>query len=853
MSGTGAHTSEASGDLATFLRTQQQRIVAEWLAATRVLPRVARLRHPRLAGFVPLVLDQIAGALDQHAAGQAPQLAPDVGDRHAMDRLRHGFELSEVVIELSLLRDCILRLWPGMSAAPAQIRAQTLVVVQEVDRVIAVAVARYRDARDHALRDLDSVSSAAVGEMSLDELLQKLATAFREEMPCVEAVAIWLRDGDLLTVRAGAGAEEEAAIGVSLPIGQGFAGTVAAEQRPIQLSSAATNPLVQRGGIRPGRIDALYGLPLIDGGEVLGVAHMGSLTAHEFSVGDRLLFSSMASRVTAGITQHRLRDRAERRARELEESERRFRATFENAAVGIAHLALDGTWLRLNRNFCDILGYTQDELMRLRFQDITYPDDLAQDFGEINRLLAGEAEGVTMEKRFVRKDGRIIWVRSAGSLVRGVSGEPDYLVAVVHDITAQRSLRDRLAFLSRASEILGSTLDLQQTLDQVARLAIPVLADWCTVDIVGPDGTLGEFVAIVHRDPGKVEQVQNLRRRHSPGLPDFGPVQVMRTGQIGLFSEVDETLLRQMSADEHALGTLRQLQLAALLFVPLIHGDRVLGSLSLAMAESRRTFGSEDVELAQELARRASAAIDNARLHEQSERAVRMREQILAIVSHDLRSPLGTVAMSSGLLVKNPAIRDQPATRRHVETIQRSAGRAARLIGDLLDIASIQTGKLAIELSSCRVDSLVSDCIEAYEPMARQKGIELSGEFELEGNELPCDHDRIAQVLSNLVGNAIKFCSPRDRVTVRAQARAGDVQVSIADTGPGIPLDEIEHIFEVYWKGSGRGRGTGLGLFIARSIIEAHGGRIWAESQAGKGSTFSFTLPRSSTDPQASG
>src|SRR5829696_10220448 len=164
---------------------------------------------------------------------------------------------------------------------------------------------------------------------------------------------------------------------------------------------------------------------------------------------------------------------------ELRESEERFRGTFEQATVGIAHVGTDGHWLRVNRRLCDIVGYEKEELLRLTFQDITHPDDLETDLEGARRLLAGEIETYSREKRYFRKDGSIVWIYLTVSLVRSPLGEPRYFISVTEDITERKRVEEAQRFLAKAGTTLSSSLDYRATLARVARLAVPYLADWC--------------------------------------------------------------------------------------------------------------------------------------------------------------------------------------------------------------------------------------------------------------------------------------------------------------------------------------------------------------------------------------
>jgi signal transduction histidine kinase len=243
----------------------------------------------------------------------------------------------------------------------------------------------------------------------------------------------------------------------------------------------------------------------------------------------------------------------------------------------------------------------------------------------------------------------------------------------------------------------------------------------------------------------------------------------------------------------------------------------------------------------QDIARREHAealAGEIAGLYEQAQQAVRVREEILAVVSHDLRNPLGVILMTSDLLAKRGDL-PQPVGR-----IQRAAKRMLRLIEDLLDFASIEAGSLAIKRQPQDPDPMIQETLASFEGVAQEKGLQLTADVEPNLPKVYCDRDRILQVLSNLAGNATQATAEGGQITLRVEARGHELLFSVSDNGPGISEEDVKHLFERYWRSDeAQYEGTGLGLAIVRGIVSAHGGRIWAESELGRGTTFLFTIP----------
>ena len=227
-----------------------------------------------------------------------------------------------------------------------------------------------------------------------------------------------------------------------------------------------------------------------------------------------------------------------------------------------------------------------------------------------------------------------------------------------------------------------------------------------------------------------------------------------------------------------------------------------------------------------------------------AEAAVATREELLAIVSHDLRNPLSVIVTSTAVVLRT-ALAGSEGERVHksAQTILRSADRMGRLIADLLDLAQIRAGKLAVEQKLQDVDALIRDGVEMLRPRAAEKNLKLDG-ITSSGLLVACDRERVLQIFSNLVGNAIKFTPEGGSICIEARSTAHEARFSVRDTGQGIPEEELPRIFDRFWQAQNRSRaGIGLGLSIVKGLVEAHGGRLWVESNFGAGSTFFFTLP----------
>jgi signal transduction histidine kinase len=380
----------------------------------------------------------------------------------------------------------------------------------------------------------------------------------------------------------------------------------------------------------------------------------------------------------------------------------------------------------------------------------------------------------------------------------------------------------------------------------VIRLAVPAIADYAVLALLTEDGRLG-WGWSAHRDPHKAELVAQLRAFVPELTSDDHPwAAAIHSGVPRLISTVDDAYLRQISLNETHLGVLRHLKPASYIVIPLAARGRMLGSLLLACAvESGRRYTTRDLTLATAVGRRISLALDNAMLYRAAEQAARSREDMVAVVSHDLKNPLATIQMAVSFL-REEIVPDDEAhamERKHLDVIQRSAGRMYRLIRDLLDTAAIASGHVVLDTAPTAVYELLIDALELLRPLAAAKRVALTTCVPVGLPRVVADRERVMQVLSNIVGNAIKFTPSGGRVEIDVKSDGSHVEFTVSDTGPGIPASDLPHLFDRFWQARSSPRtGTGLGLPIAKRIVEAHDGFLRVNSELGKGTRFVFAL-----------
>jgi PAS domain S-box-containing protein len=564
--------------------------------------------------------------------------------------------------------------------------------------------------------------------------------------------------------------------------------------------------------------------------------------------------------VTAAI-----RDITERKqvAEALRESRESLEAIFQASRDGII-VEEDERIAYANMAFAQLYGY--DDPAELFGKPVsvlqaTESDAWMLDLGR--RRLAGEPVPWLYEFKGRRKDGSLIDLEASVSVSRARG--KTRIITVVRDISerkraeeerarlaeAQAARREaeaaqrRWAFLAEAGAILSSSLDYETTLASVARLAVPTLADWCTVDIVADDGEI-HALAIAHRDSEQVPEAGQEPRRDSASIADpHGVARVIRTGQPELSADVTDAMLVEPARDEEHLRVLREAGLRSKMIVPLVGRGRTVGAISLGAADPERRFGPADLMFAEELAQRAALAIDNARLYREAREASRLKDEFLATLSHELRTPLNAILGWARLLRTGEL--DAETVAKALESIERNTQAQTQLVSDILDVSRIITGKLRVDRRPLDLAPVIDAALDAVHPAAEAKGVALCASIDRSLRSTG-DADRLLQVIWNLLSNAVKFTPAGGQVTVEMRGEGGGIDLRVSDTGVGIPRDFLPHVFERFRQGDASTTrhhgGLGLGLAIVRHLVGLHGGTVVAESDGpGRGSRFTVRLP----------
>lgn len=490
-----------------------------------------------------------------------------------------------------------------------------------------------------------------------------------------------------------------------------------------------------------------------------------------------------------------------------------------------------------------IFGWMSSEIVGQRIEVLIPEKFRASHEEQVHAFGRSEVKARRMGERReiagLRKNGETFPAEAAISQVHQ-EGVTVYAVAL-RDVSVRHRFERRQSFLAYAGERFATSFKMEDTFERVMSLAVPTLADGCVIE--GREDRAFRLDAVGHLDPSVLKSLLRLRGTKPRIPPTDHPFQKMIQNEQPILLRAHETgeLLRIVAEDGYrdALKGAR-----SVLFLPMMMRGQLIAVLVLFRTE--REFDSDDVAFAGDFARLTALAIDNARLHETLLQNLRSRDEMISIVSHDLRNPVAAVKMLSKAISSNVDNQSFPGLE-NVFLMWQAADQMESLIRDLLDISRLDSGNLRLQLEPIDPVVLIHDSLRTLLPLATEGEVTLHNRVSGKFSRVNADVDRIQQVLSNLVGNALKFTPPGGDIVVAASETDGGLLVTVKDSGKGIAPDHLHRVFERYWQSSRTDRqGAGLGLPIAKGIIEAHGGKISIESAAENGTTVSFTLPLAS-------
>ena len=522
-----------------------------------------------------------------------------------------------------------------------------------------------------------------------------------------------------------------------------------------------------------------------------------------------------------------------------------------NTSDGVLLLRLaDDAVLFVNERLEAMFGYAVGEIRRLPLPElrrkILGPDCEARK-ARVEQQLA-ERGTVTFDAIHYKKNGQPFWVRTATTLFTHAT-HGRLVVFQCEDIDASKTAELQRALLARISGVLAESVDTAVRMRAAVDVMAEAVADWACIDLVDQDGVIRRGVTAA-RQRGQEELLQRWQALDAAQLRTGGILECLESAKPILVTDVHAPGHRHVVA--HAPETLqvfRDMAICSYMVLPLIAHGRPFGAVTLAA--SRAHFRANDLKLSKVLVDRIALAVDDALRFEAAAQAIQAREDVVAIVSHDLGNPLSALKFSLPVLRRAMESDDQSAAefdemRHMLDSMSDAVDRALSLSADLLDFGKMQAGRFVVEISEQDPCLFVDDVIRALEARLATAGVALEVTVAMDLHRVAADRKRCVQVLTNLLGNSLKFTPRNGRIRIEL-SNSGDsgVLFVVRDTGPGIAPDALPHLFERYWQPQSTNKqGTGLGLAIAKNIVETHGGRIWVESKVGLGSAFCFTLPR---------
>ena len=581
-------------------------------------------------------------------------------------------------------------------------------------------------------------------------------------------------------------------------------------------------------------------------GEVIGGLFFGHAEEGVFTDNEEQIALALAAQAAVAVDNARLYGALRHEREQFARSEARYKSLVmatPNARV-IWVTAPDGGVVKGADQWSELTGQPLDELHARGWFAMIHPDDRQGLAAEWDRALESQTP-MASNARIHMRDGSYRWFAMTGVPVFDERGHVVEWSGTTVDIHDEKFAQQRLRFLGEASTLLASSLDYETTLETLAHLAVPEIADWCAVDVIDEEGGPHRRLAVAHKDPEKVELAHDLRRRFPPDPRTDTVTRVIRTGQAEWMPEIPPELIRDADIPDDYRQALLSLDIRSFIIAPLKARDRILGAVTFVFSDSGRHFTEADLRFTEELARRAAIAIDNARLYTAAHDANRAKDEFLATLSHELRTPMTAVLGWARMLKMGLEASD---VEEAVDAIERSATVQMELIEDILDMSRIMAGKMRIASELVDLRAVTDAALTTIRPAAAAKEIEILTSFSPDVPPVLGDSGRLQQIVWNLATNAIKFTGKGGTVIVRVGCNEASVFLTVRDTGMGISRSFLPHVFDPFrQQDSSTTRahgGIGLGLAIVRSLVELHGGRITAESEGeGRGATFTVELP----------
>ncbi|MFW5950833.1 MAG: ATP-binding protein [Gemmatimonadota bacterium] len=713
---------------------------------------------------------------------------------------------------------------------------------------------------------MESASGPAPESQSLEQLtllyalVDHLQRARRAEHVYQEAVdglcTVLSVDGSvLLTDEGGSGMEVRASSGLSRPTLralQGYAPWPRHDRspEPWELTDLdgerAEQPVY--AALRGEGLRTVLWVPLLHRGRLIGEVLLGRRAPRSFGEAERRLAEVIAGHVAFSIWRARSDEDQAELLRRFEAERSVLESVVNQMPAGVLLADVpSGRIVTSNPQITAIWGRSLRQTARI--SDYALWGGLTEDDAPLAPeswpLARSVLHGETVRGEEVRiecGDGRRGIVRMSSAPVVDSSGRQLAAVATVFDVTREREEEERQAYLEEVARSVSASIELEATLDAVARAVAGPYADWSVV--YRADGDAVTRAAAAHRDPGREESVRPFARGELHGAEDHPVRRALRErGPVLLQRRHDDVAVAVTGDDDELRGSAATLGCGGALVLPLHSHDREVGAVVAVRAEGR--FGESDVELLTELARRAALAIENALLYERARAADRAKSTFLAVMSHEFRTPLSAILGYADILTAQVHGKLNPKQTHHLERVKASVRHLSHLVDEILTFASMEAGRERVSRSRTDIRALVSDAVGIMEPIAEATGLALEVSLPESPLVAQTDGSKVRQIVINLVSNALKY-TPEGVVRVELGGGDDHFVCTVADTGPGIAPEHLERVFEPFWQvdqSSSRVTGTGLGLAVARRLARLMGGDLTLESELGRGSLFTLTLP----------
>jgi PAS domain S-box-containing protein len=554
--------------------------------------------------------------------------------------------------------------------------------------------------------------------------------------------------------------------------------------------------------------------------------------------------AALAIYVLLGLSSGLLAELVHRARRSAEASEERLRLALDAGSLGVWDWDIAANKLSWSERVYEIHG-VDPAAFTARVEDFTqliHPDDAARVSRAIDDALAGTTS-YQIEFRIVRPTGETRWVFTSGRVVRDESRGPIRMLGATMDITERKRAEETLKFLSDVSAATAALVDVRRTMQALARLAVPFFADTCVVDVVNQNGQI-ERLAYAHADSAKESLLKELAERYSIDWNSASPaVRVLQNGKPEYVESVSADLIDSSAVNDDHHRLLQELNPRSYIVAPLVSRGHAIGAISFAFSTSARRYQVSDVAVAQELARRAATAVENARLYQGLQDAHRQKDNFLAMLAHELRNPLAAIEYSTQL--SRMSASQAPEA---MEIIERQVRQLTHLIDDLLDVSRITRGRIQLQQERMDARLTVRRAVTTTQPAIEKGRHRLVVEMPDEPLPIHADPTRVEQIIVNLLTNACKYTPDEGEIAVRAFADNDQLVIKVKDTGIGIPPEMLSRIFELFTQvnpGLDRSQGgLGIGLTVVRRLTEMHGGSVSATSEGpGTGTEFTVRLP----------